>query len=153
MIDNNSTVYSKNIGINTKVWQYAVILKNAKIGNNCNIGSHCFIENDVFIGNNVTIKNNVMIYDGVTIEDNCFIGPGVVFTNDKYPVSRRGKEKDFNLTKTKICNNVSIGANSTILSNLEIGQYCIIGASSVITKDIPSYSKIYGVEAKIMGKI
>ena len=148
MTDKTSKIFSSNIGSNTKIWQFVVILDGAKIGNDCNIASHCFIENDVVIGNNVTIKNNVMIYDGVTISDNTFIGPGVVFTNDLYPKSRRGKEKDFNLTKTKICNNVSIGANCTILSNITIGEYSTIGAGSVITKDIEPYSKVYGEYAK-----
>ena len=89
-----------------------------------------------------------MIYDGVSIEDDTFIGPGVVFTNDLYPKSRRDQKKDFNLTKTKICNNVSIGANCTILSNITIGEFSIIGAGSVITKNVEPYSKVYGEYAK-----
>ena len=148
-MDTSSNIFSKDIGQNTQIWQYVIILKGAKIGSNCNIASHCFIENDVCIGNNVTIKNNVMIYDGVTIDNDVFIGPGVVFTNDRYPKSRRGGDKDFNLTKTKVFNNVSIGANSTILSNITIGEHSIIGAGSIISKDVPPFSKIYGDSAKI----
>ena len=87
MIHPLSDVQSKNIGENTNIWQFCVILKNAEIGANCNICSHVFIENDVKIGNNVTIKNGVQIWDGIEIEDNVFIGPNVTFCNDRYPKS------------------------------------------------------------------
>ncbi|MCW1455780.1 N-acetyltransferase [Campylobacter jejuni] len=84
-----SDVQSSNIGKNTNIWQFCVVLPNAKIGDNCNICSHCFIENDVVIGDNVTIKCGVQIWDGITIEDNVFIGPNVTFCNDKYPKSKQ----------------------------------------------------------------
>ena len=82
MIHPLSDVQSKNIGENTNIWQYCVVLSGAKIGSNCNICSHCFIENDVTIGNNVTVKNGVYLYDGITVEDNVFIGPNATFCND-----------------------------------------------------------------------
>ena len=94
MIHSLADVQSQNIGENTNIWQFCVVLKGAKIGSNCNICSHCFIENDVVLGDNVTIKNGVSIYDGITIEDNVFIGPNVAFCNDKYPKS---KNADFKL--------------------------------------------------------
>ena len=135
MIHPLSDVQSKNIGENTNVWQFCVILPNAVIGDNCNICSHCFIENDVKIGNNVTVKCGVQLWDGVEIEDDVFIGPNVTFYNDKYPNSR---DKDFKLENVLIKKGASIGANATILPGVTIGENAMIGAGSIITKDVPS---------------
>ncbi|MFC3393356.1 acyltransferase [Brenneria rubrifaciens] len=145
-----SDVHSKNIGPQTKIWQFSVILEKAKIGSNCNICSHTFIENDVIIGDNVTIKCGVYIWDGIVIEDNVFIGPNATFTNDKNPRSKKYPEK---FLKTIIKKGASIGANATILPGLTIGEYCMIGAGSVVTKDLPAYSIALGSPAKITGKI
>ncbi|MCV9879038.1 acyltransferase [Brenneria izbisi] len=145
-----SDVHSKNIGLRTKIWQFSVILEKAKIGSNCNICSHTFIENDVIIGDNVTIKCGVYIWDGIIIEDNVFIGPNATFTNDKNPRSKKYPEK---FLKTIIKKGTSIGANATILPGLIIGEYCMIGAGSVVTKDLPAYSIALGNPAKITGKI
>lgn len=141
MIHPLSDVQSKNIGENTNIWQYCVILKEAKIGSGCNICSHCFIENDVVIGNNVTIKNGVSLYDGITVEDNVFIGPNAAFCNDKYPKS---KNKDFKLEGILIKKGASIGANATILPGVIIGENAIIGAGAIITKNVGANKKIIG---------
>ncbi len=141
MIHPLSDVQSKNIGEGTNVWQYCVILTNAKIGKNCNVCSHCFIENDVIVGDNVTIKNGVALYDGIRIEDNVFIGPNAVFCNDKYPKS---KNKDFKLEPIHIKKGASIGANATILPGVTIGENAIVGAGAVVTKDVPANAKIVG---------
>lgn len=133
MIHPLSDVQSKNIGENTNIWQFCVILKNAQIGANCNICSHVFIENDVKIGNNVTIKNGVQIWDGIEIEDNVFIGPNVTFCNDRYPKSGN---KNFKLEKIIIKKGASIGANSTILPGVTIGENAMIAAGSIVTKNI-----------------
>lgn len=133
MIHPLSDVQSKNIGKDTNIWQFCVILPDAQIGNNCNICSHCFIEKNVKIGNNVTIKNGVQIWDGITIEDDVFIGPNTTFCNDKYPKS---KNKNFKLEKTIIKKGASIGANATILPGLIIGENAIIGAGAIITKNV-----------------
>lgn len=135
MIHPLSDVQSKNIGEDTNIWQYCVILPDAKIGKNCNICSHCFIENKVVIGDNITIKNGVRLYDGVTIEDDVFIGPNTVFCNDKYPKSRN---KDFKLEPVTIKRGVSIGANATILPGITIREGAIIAAGAVVTKDVES---------------
>lgn len=144
MIHKLSDVQSKNIGEDTNIWQYCVVLPKAKIGNNCNICSHCFIENEVVIGNNVTIKNGVYLYDGITIEDDVFIGPNATFCNDKYPKS---KNKDFKLEPIVVKKGASIGANATILPGVTIGENVLIGAGCVVTKDVAN-STIY-----IKGKI
>lgn len=136
-----SDVQSKNIGSNTYVWQFSVILKDAVIGSNCNINAGCFIENDVIIGNNVTIKSGVQLWDGVSIEDNVFIGPNVTFTNDLLP---RSKVYPVAFAKTIVKRSASIGANSTIIAGNTIGEYALIGAGSVVTKDVPPYTLWFG---------
>ncbi len=140
-----SDVQSKKIGKGTNIWQYCVVLSNAEIGENCNICSHCFIENDVIIGDKVTIKCGVQIWDGITIEDSVFIGPNVTFTNDKVPMSKQFP-KEF--LKTTIKKRASIGANATILPGITIGENAIIGAGSVVTKDVPANCKVIGNPAK-----
>lgn len=144
-----SDVQSIDIGDNTRIWQYCVVLKLAQIGNDCNICSHCFIENDVRIGNNVTIKNGVYLWDGITIEDDVQIGPNVTFTNDKYP---RAKQP-FDLQRTIIKKNASIGAASTILGGVTIGENAMIGAGSLVTKDIPANELWIGSPARFIRKI
>lgn len=133
MIHPLSDCQSKNIGKDTNIWQFCVVLPGAQIGDNCNICSHCFIENDVKIGNNVTIKCGVQLWDGIEIEDDVFIGPNVTFTNDKYPRSKQYPEK---FLRTKICKGASIGANATICPGITIGEKAMIAAGSIISSDI-----------------
>jgi acetyltransferase-like isoleucine patch superfamily enzyme len=149
MIHHLSDCQSKNIGENTNIWQFVVVLPNALIGDNCNICAHCFIENDVKIGNSVTIKSGVYLWDGLTIEDNVQIGPNVTFTNDKYP---RAKKK-FILQKTIVKSNASIGAGSIILGGVTIGINAMIGAGSLVTKDIPDNELWVGSPAKFVRKL
>ena len=149
MIHYLSDCLSKSIGENTNIWQYVVVLTNAVIGDNCNICAHCFIENDVKIGNNVTVKCGVYLWDGITIEDNVQIGPNVTFTNDKYPRAK----KFFNLQRTLIKSNASIGASTTILGGVTIGANAMIGAGSLVTKDIPPNELWVGSPAKFVRKI
>jgi UDP-2-acetamido-3-amino-2,3-dideoxy-glucuronate N-acetyltransferase len=146
----NSDVQTTNIGENTYIWQYCVVLKNAQIGNNCNINCNVFIENDVVIGNNVTIKPGVQIWDGIRISDNVFIGPNVTFTNDMVP---RSKQYPDLFLQTIIESNASIGANSTIIGGITIGNSSFIGAGSVVTKNIPPFTYWYGNPAKHIGFI
>lgn len=144
-----SDVQTKDIGENTTVWQFCVILSGAKIGKNCNVCSHCFIENDVVIGNRVTIKNGVCIFDSIYIEDDVFIGPNVTFTNDPYPKSNRESKKVLqDYPKTIIEKGVSIGAGATILPGIKIGQGSLIGAGAIVTKDVKPNSIVYGSRAK-----
>lgn len=143
-------VQTNNIGENTYIWQFSTVLKGATIGSNCNINCNCFIENDVIIGNNVTVKSGVQIWDGITLEDNVFIGPNVTFTNDLIPRSKVYPEF---FEKTIVKEWASIGANSTIIAGIIIGKFALIGAGSVVTKSIPSYTVWFGNPAKHMGYI
>lgn len=143
-------VQSSSIGDGTTIWQFCVVLKDAIIGNNCNINCQVFIENDVNIGNDVTIKPGVQVWDGITIEDNVFIGPNVTFTNDLKP---RSKIYPDEFLKTTIKKGASLGANSTILPGIIIGENAMIGAGSVVTKDVPANELWIGNPAKFYKKI
>lgn len=140
MIHPTADIQTEDIGEGTIIWQYCVILKDAIIGKNCNINFNVFIENDVVIGDNVTIKSGVQLWNGIIIEDNVQIGPNVTFTNDLYP---RAKQS-FDLLRTLIRLGASIGANSTIIGGITIGKYAMIGAGSLVVKDIPDYTLWYG---------
>jgi UDP-2-acetamido-3-amino-2,3-dideoxy-glucuronate N-acetyltransferase len=150
MIHEKAEVQSKNIGANTYIWQYAIILSGASIGENCNINCHTFIENDVFIGNNVTIKSGVYLWDGIHIENNVFIGPNVTFTNDKYPKSKIYPEQ---FQKTVIEESASIGAGAIILGGIVIGKFALVGAGTLVTKNVPPFAIVLGNPAKVVGYI
>lgn len=134
----------------TNIWQFCVVLPKAQIGENCNICSHCFIENEAVIGNNVTIKCGVQVWDGITIEDNVQIGANVTFTNDKYP---RAKNPNWVLVPTLIKKGASIGAGSTILCGVTIGENAMIGIGSVVTKDVPAGEVWVGNPAHFLKKV
>lgn len=142
-----SDVKSSSVGDRTRVWQYAVIFENAKLGENCNICAHTLIESDVIIGNNVTVKSGVYIWDGTRIEDNVFIGPNATLTNDPMPRSKQYPEKFFGITLKSGC---SIGANATILPGIVIGENAMIGAGAVVTKNVPANAVVAGNPAKII---
>jgi len=150
MIHKLADVQSSNIGENTNIWQFCVVLKDAKIGNNCNINAGVLIENDVIIGNNATVKSGVQVWDGITLEDDVFIGPNVTFTNDFLP---RSKQYPKEFLRTTIKNGASIGANSTIVGGITIGEYAMIGAGSVVTKDVGNQELWYGNPAKHKGYV
>jgi len=147
MIHPLADVQTKSIGHNTKIWQFSVILKGAKIGENCNICAHTLIEGGVTIGNSVTLKSGVYLWAGINLSDNVFVGPCVSFSNDKYPRSKKHL-KDY--PQTLIGEHASIGANATILPGIKIGKYAMIGAGAVVTKDVPDYAVVVGNPAKII---
>jgi acetyltransferase-like isoleucine patch superfamily enzyme len=134
----------------TNIWQFCVVLPDAKVGENCNVCSHCFIENDVEIGNNVTVKCGVQLWNGLRVEDDVFIGANVSFTNDRYP---RSKQYPAAFEKTVIRKGASIGAGSVILCGIEIGEKAMIGAGSVVTKDVPAGELWVGNPARFVRKL
>ena len=145
MIHPSAICETSNVGIGTRIWAFVHILPGAVIGKNCNICDFVFIENQVVIGDNTTIKSGVQIWDGVTIEDNVFIGPNVTFTNDKYPSS---KNENYTLLKTLIARGASIGANATILPGITVGEKAVVGAGSVVTRDVASGTTVIGNPAR-----
>ena len=144
-----SDVQTSQVGEGTRVWQFVVVLPGARIGCNCNICANTFIENDVIIGDNVTVKCGVQLWDGLRVGNNVFIGPNVTFCNDKHPRSGR-HEIDF--LKTVIEDDVSIGANATILPGVTLKKGCVVGAGAVVTRDVPSYITVVGNPAKELVK-
>jgi acetyltransferase-like isoleucine patch superfamily enzyme len=138
------------IGPGTRVWAFAHILPGAVIGRDCNICDHTFIENDVVVGDRVTIKCGVQLWDGVMVADDVFIGPNATFTNDPFPRSRSYPPEFHRII---ICQGASIGANATILPGLTIGTKAMIGAGSVVTKDVPPYAIVVGNPASVIGYV
>jgi len=134
-------VQTSKIGDGTIIWQFCVVLKEARIGKNCNINFNVFIENDVEIGDNVTIKPGVQLWDGLRIGNSVFIGPNATFTNDPLPRSKQYPEA---FAKTNIEEGASIGANATIMAGITVGSYSMIGAGSVLTKSVPPFTLWYG---------
>ena len=143
----NSDVQTKQIGEGTRIWQYVVVLPGAVIGRDCNICSHCFIENKVVLGDRVTVKCGVQLWDGITLEDDVFVGPNVTFTTDLQPRSRNAAAQ---LLPTLVKKGASLGANATILPGLTIGEGAMVGAGSVVTKNIPPGVTVVGNPARIV---
>lgn len=140
-------IQSFHIGPTTRIWQFVVILPNARIGSDCNICSHVLIENDVIIGDRVTVKCGVQLWDGLRIEDDVFIGPNVTFTNDPFPRSKRYPSK-FPVTTVKA--GASIGGGATILPGVTIGRNAMVGAGAVVTKSVPDGAVVVGNPARIV---
>ncbi|WP_063911625.1 acyltransferase [Pseudomonas sp. p21] len=140
-------VKSDAIGEGTRVWQFVVIMKGAQIGRNCNICAHTLIEGDVVLGDNVTVKSGVYLWDGTRIADDVFIGPNATFTNDAMPRSKVYPEQFNGITLER---GASIGANATLLPGVVVGEYAMVGAGAVVTKNVPPYAVVVGNPAKII---
>ena len=143
-------IETDNIGAGTRIWAFSHISRNAVIGENCTIGEGVHIGPNVIIGNNVKVQNHALIYEGVTIEDNVFIGPNVVTTNDIFPRATPGWSADTASTfrPTLIKKGASVGANSTIICGVVLNNKCIVGAGSVVTKDVDNNSLVLGNPAR-----
>lgn len=144
------------IGEGTKIWLHCQVREGVEIGNDCILSKDVYIDAGVKIGNNVKIQNGISVYHGVTLEDGVFCGPHCVFTNDKHPRSinpdgsLKGGE-DWEVSETLVRKGASIGAHATIVCGNQIGQWAMIGAGAVVTKDVPDYGLIFGNPARLHG--
>lgn len=136
------------IGKGTRIWAFTNIQAGASIGEDCNICDGSFVEKGAVIGNHVTVKHHVAVFDGVTIEDDVFVGSNAAFINDRHP---RGRREDWVMEKTLIKKGASIGSNTTILCGVTVGEYAVVGAGSVVTKDVPAFAIVYGNPARLKG--
>ncbi|MCL1938984.1 MAG: N-acetyltransferase [Candidatus Azobacteroides sp.] len=137
------------IGEGSRIWHFSHIMSGAVVGKNCNIGQNVVIAPRVVLGNNVKVQNNVSVYTGVVCEDDVFLGPSCVFTNVINPRSFIDRKAEFKPTLVK--KGASIGANATILCGITIGEYAMIGAGCVLTKDVPAYALVVGNPGKQIG--
>lgn len=143
-------VQTKAIGDNTRIWQFVVVLPNARIGADANICSHCLIENDVILGDRVTVKSGVQLWDGLRIGNDVFIGPNASFTNDRFPRSRQQPKK---FLETTILDGASVGAGAVILPGVTIGTNAMVAAGAVVTRSVPPNAIVVGNPAKIVGYV
>ena len=144
VIDNGCT-----IGEGTKIWHFSHVMPNSVLGKNCNVGQNVVISPDVVLGHNVKVQNNVSIYTGVTCEDDVFLGPSVVFTNVMNPRSAIIRKEEY--LETIVRKGASIGANATIVCGNDLGEYCFIGAGTVITKEVLPYALMVGNPGRHIG--
>lgn len=137
------------IGKGTKIWHFSHIMSGCTIGENCNIGQNVVVSPDVRLGRNVKIQNNVSVYTGVVCEDDVFLGPSMVFTNVLNPRSHVSRKNEYK--PTVIRRGASIGANATVVCGHEIGEYALVGAGAVVTKDVKPYALVVGNPARQAG--
>ncbi len=146
------------IGAGTRIWRQAHIREYARIGEQCNIGKGVYIEAHVRIGSRVKIQNHVSVFEGVTLEDGVFVGPHVCFTNDLFPraITPDGSLKgtdDWEVTPTLVKYGASLGAASVIVCGVTIGEFALVGAGSVVTKDVAAHALVFGNPARLHGYV
>lgn len=146
------------IGDNTRVWHHAQIRENARIGSDCIIGKGTYIDFDVVIGDRVKIQNGCFLYHGAKIEDEVFLGPSVILTNDRIPRATTPEgdlktESDWQTDPTCVSRGASIGAGVVVLSGITIGQYAMVGAGAVVTRDVPDFGLVVGNPARLVGYV
>ncbi len=156
-IDPRAIVETDEIGRGTRIWAFCHIMQGVSIGEACNIGEHCYLESGVVIGDRVTIKNGNMLWEGITLEDGVFVGPQVVFTNDRYPRSPRLEAAAFRyrdkrwLSPIRVRIGASIGGGAVILGGITLGRYCLVAAGAVVTRDVPDHALVAGSPARAVG--
>lgn len=141
---------SPDVGPGTRVWAFAHVMEGVRVGAGCNVCDHAFVETGAVVGDRVTIKNNVMIWDRVTVEDDVFLGPGVVFTNDRDPRAEVRKPPS-ELVPTLVRRGATIGANATVVCGVTVGEYAFVGAGAVVTADVPAHALVVGNPARGIG--
>jgi len=142
---------AEDVGPRTRIWAFAHVMKGAQVGADCNVGDHAFIEGGARLGDRVTVKNAVLVWDRVTVEDDVFLGPNAVFTNDLRPRSgpyKRGAEQ---FSDTLVRKGATVGAGATVVCGVTLGEYCMVGAGAVVTKDVASYALVAGSPAVRIG--
>jgi len=146
----HALVETPYIGEGTRVWAFAHVMAGAVVGAHCNLGDHCFIESGAHVGDRVTVKNGVAVWRGVHIDNDAFIGPGVVFTNDRRPRAFI-RVPEGELLTTRVGRGATLGARATLLCGLEIGEYAFIAASTTVTRDVPGHALMMGTPARQRG--
>jgi UDP-2-acetamido-3-amino-2,3-dideoxy-glucuronate N-acetyltransferase len=146
------------VGDGTYLWHHVMVRRGAIIGSQCILGYGVHIDTDVIVGNRVKIQNYVSVFHGVTIEDGVFVGPHAVFTNDKFPraINSDGTLKstdDWVVSETRVGYGATIGANATIVCGITLGKWSMVGAGSVVTKDVPDYGLVVGNPARLIGYV
>ncbi|MEW5803139.1 MAG: acyltransferase [bacterium] len=140
-------VESKKIGCGTRIWAWTHVQEDVAVGDYCNIAEHCFLENGVRIGNRVVIKNGISLWEGITVADQAFLGPHVVFTNERFP--RSGFPKPYEAIRIE--QGASIGAGAVIVPGMRIGSFATVGAGSVVTRHVPDHALVFGNPARVQG--
>lgn len=138
-----------SIGQGTRIWHFCHICSGAVIGCDCVVGQNGYVASTVVVGDRCRIQNNVSLYDGVTLDAEVFVGPSVVFTNVMTPRATVNRRAEF--LPTRVCRGASIGANATIVAGVTLGPFCLIGAGSVVTHDVPAHALVVGVPARQVG--
>lgn len=137
------------IGAGTRIWHFSHIMRDCRIGSRCNIGQNVVVSTGCVVGNNVKIQNNVSVYTGVTIEDDVFLGPSMVFTNVLNPRAFIERKSEYRATFVR--RGATVGANATIVCGLTVGEYCLVGAGAVVTRDVAPFATVYGSPARLHG--
>ena len=150
MIHETALVATPRVGEGTRIWAYVNVLEGATIGRDCNICDRCFIENDVVIGDRVTVKCGVSLYDGVVLEDDVFVGPDVSFSNDPRPRSGQRRETH---PRTVVRTGASLGAGVVLRPGVTVGRSAMVGAGSLVTRDVPDFALVYGSPARVHGHV
>ncbi len=138
------------IGAGTKIWRFSHIRRGVVIGQDCMLANNVYLDADVQIGHRVRIQNGVSVYLGVVLEDDVFVGPHATFTNDLFP---RAGNTQWAITPTRLCRGASVGANATIVCGVTIGEYAMVAAGSVVTRDIPPFALVRGNPARLAGYV
>jgi UDP-2-acetamido-3-amino-2,3-dideoxy-glucuronate N-acetyltransferase len=158
MIHPSAIVETDDIGAGTRIWAFTHVLAGASVGRDCNIGGHCYIESGAVIGDRVTVKNGICVWAGITLEEGVFVGPAVVFTNDRYPRSprldvTRSRYDDESrwLVPTRVGRGATLGASAVVLAGASIGEFAFVAAGALVTRDVAPHALVLGSPARHVG--